>query len=104
MGTDVLIVSLLPGERPPLLQRSCLDTHQRVIKLESTDVVGRDVGCGQRLRNLSDNSTFICGGDKNQPLFQQPLSSLAELLGLASSTPTQGGVCLHKLQSERSPQ
>lgn len=64
MGNDVLIASFLSGKRSPLFQRRCVDTHQRVIKLKSTDVVGWDVGCSQRLRNLSNNSTFICGRGK----------------------------------------
>lgn len=67
MGNVILIMVFLPGKRtkrPPVPQRSCLKTHQRVIKLKSTDVVGWDVSCSQRLRNLSDNSTFICREDK----------------------------------------
>lgn len=68
MATGVLITVCPPGS-PPLPQGRSLDTHQRVIKLKSTDVVGWDVGRGQRLRNLSDNSTFIYWGDgKNESL------------------------------------
>lgn len=64
MRSDILIKSFLLRKRSPLLQRSCIHTHQGMIKLKSTDVVGWDVSCSQRLRNLSDNSTFVCGETK----------------------------------------
>lgn len=81
-----------PRERSPLFQRSCLDTHQCVIKLKSTDVVGWDVGCSQRLRNLSDNSTFICGEDKNSVIVWTASLSLTKLPSLASSMPHRIGL------------
>lgn len=68
MRRNILIMSFFLRKRSPLFQRSCIHTHQGMIKLKSTDVVGWDVSCSQRLRNLSDNSTFICGEIKHQTL------------------------------------
>lgn len=100
MRSDILIMSFLPGKRSPLLQRSCIHTHQCVIKLKSTDVVGWDVSCGQRLRNLSNNSTFICGEIKNQTLSGGACKSLrAHQLhayirrSLSSQTPIRRNLC-----------
>lgn len=95
MRRNILIMSFFLRKRSPLFQRSCIHTHQGMIKLKSTDVVGWDVSCSQRLRNLSDNSTFICGEIKHQTL-----EGLAKASELTSSMPTYGEFCLHKLQSE----
>lgn len=100
MTSDILITSFLLRKRTPLLQRSCIHTHQGMIKLKSTDVVGWDVSCSQRLRNLSDNSTFICGEIKHQTLSGVACKSLrAHQLHayiwriLSSQTPIRRNLC-----------
>lgn len=97
--SDILIM-FSPKKRSPLLQRSCVHTHQGVIKLKSTDVVGWDVSCSQRLRNLSDNSTFICGEIKHQTLSAGACKSLRDhqlhayiWRSLSSQTPIRRNLC-----------
>lgn len=84
MRNDILIMTFLLRTRSPLLQSSCIHTHQGVIKLKSTDVVGWDVSCSQRLRNLSHDSTFICGEIKKSNIVWRGL----QVSELTSSMPT----------------
>lgn len=72
-----------------------VDTHQCVVELESTDVVGGDVRSSQGLGDLGHNATLIWGrrGGRAQPLRADTITRGAGRCSLCPPPPSASSAC-----------